>query len=78
MGWIVIDIFAEAVIRNVTGMYVNFPGWWLGAAFEFVRPYVRAMHARLTSWERFERKRQELVDRTKRQLELAWPGQDRG
>jgi len=75
MGWIVIDIFAEAVIRNVTGIYVNFPGWWLGAAFEFGRPYVTAMHARLTSWERFERKRQELVDRTKRQLELAWPGE---
>jgi len=73
MGWIVIDIFAEAVIRNLTGMYVNFPGWWLGAAFEFGRPYVTAMHARLTSWERFERKRQELVERTKRHLELAWP-----
>ena len=74
MGWIVIDIFAEAVIRNITGVSLNLPGWWLGAAFEFGRPYVRAMHARLTSWERFERKRRELVDRTKRELELAWPG----
>jgi hypothetical protein len=75
IGFIVIDIFAEAVVNNVTGTYVNLPGWWIGAAFEFGRPYVRAMHARLTSWERFERKRQGLVDRTKRQLELVGPGE---
>ncbi len=74
-GFIVIDLFGESIIEGLTGVSINLPGWWIGAGVEFVRPYLRATYARRVSGEQYERKRQELLERMTRRLQLHWPGE---
>ena len=71
-GFFAIDFFGEAVIRGITGIPINLPGWWLGAGIAFAAPYIRAIHASLTGERQFERRRAALLEVTSRRLQLDW------
>jgi hypothetical protein len=72
-GWLTLSIFGEAVIRNITGMYVDIPGWYIGAAVAFVWPYITAGFGALTREGKYERRRELLLHRLSKRLELVWP-----
>jgi hypothetical protein len=72
-GWLTLSVFGEHVIRNLTGMYVSIPGWYIGAAVAFVWPYIKAAFGMLTREKKYERRRQVLLQRLTKRLELVWP-----
>ncbi len=72
-GWLTLSVFGELVIRNLTGMYVNIPGWYIGAAVAFVWPYITAAFGMVTRERKYERRRDLLLQRLSKRLELVWP-----
>jgi hypothetical protein len=72
-GWLTLSVFGETVIRNLTGTYVDIPGWYIGAAVAFVWPYLKAAKGALTREKRYERRRQLLLQRLTKRLGLVWP-----
>jgi hypothetical protein len=68
-----LSVFGESVVRNLTGMYVDIPGWYVGAAVAFVWPYIKAAFGMLTREKKYERRRQVLLQRLTKRLELVWP-----
>ncbi|MGD2218393.1 MAG: hypothetical protein PVJ64_16675 [Gemmatimonadales bacterium] len=72
-GWLVLSVFGETVIRNITGTYVDIPGWYIGAAIAFVWPYLKAAKGAMTREKKFERRRQKLMQRLTKRLGLVWP-----
>ncbi|MGD2152644.1 MAG: hypothetical protein PVG79_05205 [Gemmatimonadales bacterium] len=72
-GWLTLSVFGEHVIRNLAGVYVDIPGWYIGAGVAFVWPYLKAAKGALTREKRFEKRRQRLLQRLTRRLGLVWP-----
>jgi len=72
-GWLTLSVFGEHVLRNVAGVYVDIPGWYIGAALAFVWPYLKAVKGALTRERRFEKRRQKLLQRLTKRLGLVWP-----
>ncbi|UCF21266.1 MAG: hypothetical protein JSU87_07760 [Gemmatimonadota bacterium] len=72
-GYLVISLFGEAVIRNLTGMYVDLPGWYLGAAVAFAWPYLKGAVGLLTRDKKLDREREALLKRINARLRLMWP-----
>ncbi len=75
-GYLVISLFGEAVIRNLTGMWVDLPGWYLGAAFAFAWPYLKGTVGYLTRDKKYDREREALLDRINSRLRLTWPKEE--
>ncbi|UCC74702.1 MAG: hypothetical protein JSV86_09175 [Gemmatimonadota bacterium] len=72
-GWLTLSVFGEAVIRNLTGVYLDIPGWYIGAAVAFIWPYIKAAIGMLTRDKKYEKRRQLLLRRLTKRLELVWP-----
>lgn len=72
-GWLALSVFGETVIRNLTGTYVDIPGWYIGAAIAFVWPYLSAAKGALTREKKFEKRRERLMARLTKRLGLVWP-----
>ncbi len=72
-GWLTLSLFGEAVIRGLTGMYVDIPGWYIGAAVAFVWPYLKASLGMTRRERQYEKRRQKLLRRLGKRLELVWP-----
>jgi hypothetical protein len=72
-GYLVISLLGEAVIRNLTGTYVDLPGFYIGAAVAFVWPYLKGAVGLLTRDKKYEREHEALVRRINNRLKLVWP-----
>jgi hypothetical protein len=72
-GWFTLSVLGEAVIRGLTGTYVDVPGFYIGAAVAFVWPYLSAVYGAFTREEGYERRRRALLKKTSDRLELALP-----
>lgn len=72
-GWLALSLLGEPVIEGLTGVPMDIPGFYIGAAGAFVWPYLRALYGMFTREERYERQRQALVEGTSHRLELALP-----
>jgi len=72
-GWLTLSLFGEAVIRGLTGMSVDIPGWYIGAAVAFVWPYIKAAVGAARRDKQYERRRQLLLQRLSKRLKLVWP-----
>ena len=72
-GYLTLSVFGEMVIRGLTGTAWDLPGWYIGAAVAFVWPYLRASLGRYAREEKFDRKREALVQRINTRLRLTWP-----
>ena len=73
-GFFTLSLFGEAVIRGLTGMSLDIPGFWIGAAVAFVGPYAQALYGMLTRDKQYEKKRGALLSRVSRRLNIDWPG----
>jgi hypothetical protein len=72
-GWIALSWIGESVIRGITGMSLDIPGWYIGAAIAFAAPYVRALYGASTREQQFERRRRALITKINNRLELPSP-----
>jgi hypothetical protein len=72
-GWITISLLGEPVLRGLTGMYWDLPGFYIGAAVAFAWPYLRAIYGAFTREELYEKRLGSLLRKTGRRLELAQP-----
>jgi Arc/MetJ-type ribon-helix-helix transcriptional regulator len=73
-GFFALSVFGEAVIRGVTGIYVDIPGFYIGAGIAFVTPFIKGIHGVLTRDKRLERRREALLRKVGSRMELALPG----
>ena len=72
-GWFTLSFLGERVIAGLTGVSMNIPGFYIGAAVAFVWPYLQALYGVLTREEQYEKRRQALVEKTSNRLKLALP-----
>ncbi len=72
-GWLTLSLFGEAVIRGLFGVYVDIPGWYVGAAVAFVWPYLRGAYGLATREGWYEQKREALFQKVVARLRLSWP-----
>jgi hypothetical protein len=72
-GWISLSLFGEKILQELAGVYVDIPGWYIGAAVAFVWPYMRAAVAAFNRDKWYEKQRTRLLDRIARRLQLAAP-----
>jgi hypothetical protein len=75
-GWVTLSVLAEPVINGITGLSLDIPGWYIGAAVAFVWPYLRAALGIAKRDVMYERRRERLLRRLSQRLELAWPEEE--
>jgi hypothetical protein len=72
-GWFLLSFLGEEVLEGLTGTSLNIPGFYIGAAVSFAWPYLQAAFGLLTRERQYERRRQSLLEKTGRRLNLALP-----
>ena len=74
-GWFTLSVLGEKVLEGLTGASLNIPGFYIGAAVSFTWPYVRATLGFIIRDRQYERRREALLEKTYRRLNLALPKQ---
>lgn len=72
-GWFILSFLGERVLEGLTGTSMNIPGFYIGAAVSFAWPYLQATFGLLMRDRHYENRRQSLLDKTSRRLNLALP-----
>ena len=72
-GWFILSLLGERVLEGLTGTSMSIPGFYIGAAVSFAWPYLQATVGLLTRDRNYERRRQSLLEKTSRRLNLALP-----
>ncbi len=73
VGWFTLSLLGESVLEGLTGASIDIPGFYIGAAVSFTWPYLRAALGFLVRERQYERRRQALLEKTSRRLDLALP-----
>ncbi|MGD8866791.1 MAG: hypothetical protein PVI01_04160 [Gemmatimonadales bacterium] len=72
-GWFLLSFLGERVLEGLTGASMNIPGFYIGAAVSFAWPYLQASFGLVIRDRHYERRRQSLMEKTSRRLNLALP-----
>ncbi|MGD8698267.1 MAG: hypothetical protein PVJ43_03185 [Gemmatimonadales bacterium] len=72
-GWFTLSVLGERVLEGLTGASFDIPGFYIGAAVSFTWPYIRSALGFLVRERQYERRRQALLEKTSRRLDLALP-----
>jgi hypothetical protein len=72
-GWFTLSLLGEKVLEGLTGASIDIPGFYIGAAVSFTWPYLRAALGLLIRERQYERRREALLEKTSRRLNLALP-----
>jgi Arc/MetJ-type ribon-helix-helix transcriptional regulator len=72
-GWFTLSVLGEKVLEGLTGVSIDIPGFYIGAAVSFTWPYARAAFGFLVRERQYERRRRALLEKTRRRLKLALP-----
>jgi len=73
-GIFTLDFIGEHVLEGLIGAPVDLPGFAIGAAVAFLWPYLRGAHGWFMRERWLERKREKVLQRLGRRLELSLPG----